>query len=103
MGGKEFGSFLDGHLHDIADALFVVEDFQRLRVVTPAAAIFTRHVTARQKIHFELDHSLSLARFAASPFGIERKSRSEEHTSELQSLAYLVCRLLLEKKKRKKK
>src|SRR5687767_15710429 len=26
-------------------------------------------------------------------------SRSEEHTSELQSLAYLVCRLLLEKKK----
>src|SRR3989441_2015561 len=27
------------------------------------------------------------------------KERSEEHTSELQSLAYLVCRLLLEKKK----
>src|SRR2546425_3316959 len=27
-------------------------------------------------------------------------TRSEEHTSELQSLAYLVCRLLLEKKKR---
>src|SRR2546425_8927799 len=29
--------------------------------------------------------------------------RSEEHTSELQSLAYLVCRLLLEKKKKKNK
>src|SRR2546425_7922268 len=29
-----------------------------------------------------------------------RGERSEEHTSELQSLAYLVCRLLLEKKKR---
>src|SRR2546425_4519935 len=29
-----------------------------------------------------------------------RQTRSEEHTSELQSLAYLVCRLLLEKKKR---
>src|SRR5687767_15417677 len=28
--------------------------------------------------------------------------RSEEHTSELQSLAYLVCRLLLEKKKKSK-
>src|SRR2546423_14732139 len=28
-----------------------------------------------------------------------REIRSEEHTSELQSLAYLVCRLLLEKKK----
>src|SRR2546425_3280842 len=30
------------------------------------------------------------------------KERSEEHTSELQSLAYLVCRLLLEKKKKQK-
>src|SRR3989441_2912413 len=28
------------------------------------------------------------------------RQRSEEHTSELQSLAYLVCRLLLEKKKK---
>src|SRR5437879_8782458 len=30
-------------------------------------------------------------------------TRSEEHTSELQSPMYLVCRLLLEKKKKKKK
>src|SRR5436305_7800429 len=30
-------------------------------------------------------------------------SRSEEHTSELQSRPHLVCRLLLEKKKKKKK
>src|SRR2546425_3797933 len=30
----------------------------------------------------------------------EHHVRSEEHTSELQSLAYLVCRLLLEKKKK---
>src|SRR3989441_3578478 len=29
-----------------------------------------------------------------------QERRSEEHTSELQSLAYLVCRLLLEKKKK---
>src|SRR2546425_8147148 len=32
-------------------------------------------------------------------FQLLRANRSEEHTSELQSLAYLVCRLLLEKKK----
>src|SRR2546425_9626716 len=31
--------------------------------------------------------------------GSDKAKRSEEHTSELQSLAYLVCRLLLEKKK----
>src|SRR3712207_7758997 len=32
----------------------------------------------------------------------ERPARSEEHTSELQSRQYLVCRLLLEKKKRRR-
>src|SRR2546422_8241396 len=32
-----------------------------------------------------------------------RESRSEEHTSELQSRLHLVCRLLLEKKKKKRK
>src|SRR2546425_9674798 len=36
-------------------------------------------------------------RISESP--ARRTWRSEEHTSELQSLAYLVCRLLLEKKK----
>src|ERR1039458_10599183 len=36
---------------------------------------------------------------AFSEHGVER---SEEHTSELQSLRHLVCRLLLEKKKRQK-
>src|SRR2546423_9934137 len=35
----------------------------------------------------------------AAAAGVSRRTRSEEHTSELQSLAYLVCRLLLEKKK----
>src|SRR2546425_6134695 len=41
-------------------------------------------------------------RFASSTsskLASEASRRSEEHTSELQSLAYLVCRLLLEKKK----
>src|SRR2546425_2147694 len=38
-----------------------------------------------------------------SPDEMEKllEKRSEEHTSELQSLAYLVCRLLLEKKKKR--
>src|SRR5205823_7468492 len=36
---------------------------------------------------------------AAALFWRSLHERSEEHTSELQSLAYLVCRLLLEKKK----
>src|SRR2546425_4166510 len=37
----------------------------------------------------------------SSPGAPPTRRRSEEHTSELQSLAYLVCRLLLEKKKKK--
>src|SRR3989441_8203478 len=37
---------------------------------------------------------------AAHSHDVIRVARSEEHTSELQSLAYLVCRLLLEKKKK---
>src|SRR5438046_4100796 len=37
------------------------------------------------------------------PKELEKCERSEEHTSELQSLTNLVCRLLLEKKKKKNK
>src|SRR6266404_7427519 len=43
------------------------------------------------------DRAPDRAEWSESPPG----PRSEEHTSELQSLAYLVCRLLLEKKKKK--
>src|SRR2546425_6865865 len=63
-------------------------------------------------LQHEIDHLdgiLALDRGAGpDPFALRSEwekhhdaSRSEEHTSELQSLAYLVCRLLLEKKKRK--
>src|SRR3712207_7798404 len=38
------------------------------------------------------------SRSGERPGGAARSSRSEEHTSELQSRQYLVCRLLLEKK-----
>src|SRR5215204_1450705 len=39
------------------------------------------------------------AQVLAGPFDLPNESRSEEHTSELQSHSDLVCRLLLEKKK----
>src|SRR3712207_7515212 len=41
-------------------------------------------------------HASTVGRVAIDPHG----ERSEEHTSELQSRQYLVCRLLLEKKKK---
>src|SRR2546423_4229538 len=43
---------------------------------------------------------LSWATVRPAKTTLSSRSRSEEHTSELQSLAYLVCRLLLEKKKK---
>src|SRR2546427_2727931 len=48
------------------------------------------------------DHFLYLGRGLHYPLALEGalKLRSEEHTSELQSQSNLVCRLLLEKKKR---
>src|SRR5207253_9093889 len=53
----------------------------------------------------ETDTPLFLsAQLLAARLGLERSgraARSEEHTSELQSRGHLVCRLLLEKKKKK--
>src|SRR5260221_8734777 len=48
-----------------------------------------------------IDTVVSLLELAEiSELGLEREARSEEHTSELQSHSDLVCRLLLEKKKK---
>src|SRR5262249_62207368 len=46
------------------------------------------------------DRKLSIAK-RLRDLAVEKYGRSEEHTSELQSLTNLVCRLLLEKKKQK--
>src|SRR5687767_15293729 len=53
--------------------------------------------TARQSKSRNVDPSRS--RRGGASANPHPSGRSEEHTSELQSLAYLVCRLLLEKKK----
>src|SRR2546425_6553388 len=66
-------------------ATTVVEKYQREQVPNVVQRIRTR-----------LDR-MPEVRASIHPTGV---GRSEEHTSELQSLAYLVCRLLLEKKKK---
>src|SRR3712207_8368756 len=52
----------------------------------------------RYEEHHDADPSQPLGHAAPEEDG-RRLGRSEEHTSELQSRQYLVCRLLLEKKK----
>src|SRR5205823_8386968 len=56
-------------------------------------------VWAKLSIPFDLFSRSATAICTALEIMKQVNSRSEEHTSELQSLAYLVCRLLLEKKK----
>src|SRR2546425_2665103 len=54
------------------------------------------HLPQRRRAHRENPFS----KHCTLQLFTEPAERSEEHTSELQSLAYLVCRLLLEKKKK---
>src|SRR2546425_2100549 len=70
---------------DLAVALAGVSN--RVRVGQAEAQVAQAQANA-EKAHADLERIKPLA------------ERSEEHTSELQSLAYLVCRLLLEKKKK---
>src|SRR2546425_3229360 len=67
------------------------------RLISSAAAI---EAAVTHTLRDMLREGFTLIAFMAASFYVSwRLTRSEEHTSELQSLAYLVCRLLLEKKK----
>src|SRR3712207_7675120 len=73
--------------------LFRSEVFETMRPAVHATAKACREVLP------DGDHGLRGPPFTMFVTGSERP-RSEEHTSELQSRQYLVCRLLLEKKKK---
>src|SRR5437899_4473504 len=67
----------------------------------PTSTLFPYTTLFRSELAVDLDQeTLRLAVLEARADEIEQDvGRSEEHTSELQSLRHLVCRLLLEKKK----
>src|SRR3712207_8633811 len=74
------------------------------------AALEVAHSRARDGIDTGSDEARGLTvdgsnqttdRVASLPARVAQNRRSEEHTSELQSRQYLVCRLLLEKKTRR--
>src|SRR5712672_3737005 len=65
-----------------------------------AMQAFPFEIMGARRTHWDFYRGFSLL-FSATLLLLAVLLRSEEHTSELQSLAYLVCRLLLEKKKYK--
>src|SRR2546425_2415456 len=65
----------------------------------PYTTLFRSRLPADLPVRDRVQHAAAAVGRRAGP--ARRGARSEEHTSELQSLAYLVCRLLLEKKKKK--
>src|SRR3712207_6966516 len=73
----------------------------------PYTTLFRSHFDAPDSVRPEdrvlicVPHERSFAGCCTEPVPLHRGTRSEEHTSELQSRQYLVCRLLLEKKKKK--
>src|SRR3989441_10397795 len=72
------------------------------KTLTDFRPLVDTSLPARPHFNGFLDNVLKFNR-SAKELDAHILLRSEEHTSELQSLAYLVCRLLLEKKKKKKK
>src|SRR5256885_11654498 len=65
----------------------------------PVTPLTSPPVSSRQRNRARSWCPIAQPRQPPAPSDSERRSRSEEHTSELQSPCNLVCRLLLEKKK----
>src|SRR5207248_7821284 len=82
---------------------FSSNPFSLLRIRMPTAVVNAMPSTLQASIPF-LSSMPTIWAFSSSPSAMASASplRSEEHTSELQSPYDLVCRLLLEKKKKKK-
>src|SRR5205814_5073082 len=66
----------------------------------PRSTLFPYTTLFRSKTAALRDFDQAHIRFGSLMTEVVEATRSEEHTSELQSLRHLVCRLLLEKKKK---
>src|SRR3712207_8236633 len=88
------GHSLDSLL-DVAVAVFNERGYD----ATSMEELATRLGVTKSAIYHHVTSKVELLRLALDRALDELFARSEEHTSELQSRQYLVCRLMLEKKK----
>src|SRR5437899_7667265 len=73
------------------------------RLALPVQRLLGWNLTAVLIYVMDIERSIRMQEERTRSADAGELVRSEEHTSELQSLRHLVCRLLLEKKKKKKK
>src|SRR3712207_5818549 len=108
-GIKNAGQYLDGETFVVVngDVLTGMDLAEAVRIHKESDALATITLTSVEDPTayglVEVDHDMIVKRFLEKPAADEVttnlvNARSEEHTSELQSRQYLVCRLLLEKK-----
>src|SRR5207253_9829740 len=91
-------------LHDALPILARLTDLLEHQAVAQkeVLAAKTGHAVAQSSLE-QAKTAREQARRRLELLGLKAGQRSEEHTSELQSRGHLVCRLLLEKKKKQKK
>src|SRR5690554_3971833 len=102
--GKTGYPIVDGGMRELNATGFM---HNRVRMIV--ASFLTKHLMtdwrfgeayfAEKLLDYEMANNVGGWQWAASS-GVDAQPRSEEHTSELQSRPHLVCRLLLEKKKK---
>src|SRR2546430_8659399 len=73
---------------------------EEVRAVAEAARLVVGHVAVEQRRQLMVELRRVLAPERGDHAGDDHGERSEEHTSELQSQSNIVCRLLVEKKKK---
>src|SRR2546425_7893961 len=95
-GFEPFGA----HSVNPSEGLAKAVDGRRFGACAARGAVLpVHHADAARRLDALLDETEPVAVVHLGLAAGRARVRSEEHTSELQSLAYLVCRLLLEKKK----
>ena len=68
---EKIQTLFDGHIQNVGDGFSPELDFQCFAVIAFALAHITFDINIRQKMHFDLDNAVALARFTAPALHVE--------------------------------